>query len=299
MDINRSNLTELFELIELRYTAAFAQVERTVLDSLAMLLPSTTAVNRHAWLNQIPQVREWLGDRLVQNIESNVGTVTNKKFESTIEMPREDIEDDQWGIYLPLADMMGANVAAHPDESLVDHLVANENWIGDTTSFFNDSRTYGSNTIDNTSTTALDAAEFNTAYQTMTSYLGHNNQPLGVRPTFLLYGPALRNTVFGILNNDFVAGGSVQVQNVNKGLVTPIMSTRLVGTNANRWFLFGEVAGIKGLAWQDRMQPEFQSSRTQLDSDFVFETDKFQFGTRSRGAPFLTLPHLIWGGLVA
>ena len=300
MDINRANIEVMFQEFKVEYTAGFnAGTERRILDSVAQIVPSTGSSVVHAWLNQNPKMREWIGDRLVNNIQSNNMTITNKKYENTIEIPREDIEDDQHGLYRPLARLMGEEAAAHPDELLVDEMVADNNWGADAAAFFGTARTYGSNTISNQTTSALSATTFNTAVKTMSSYIGHKDNPLNVRPYALVFGPALRTTAFDILKNDFRAESSATVMNVNRGLVEPIMSSRLVGTYANYWYLLGEVGGIRGVVYQQRQMAEFQSSRLNPDSDYVFETDKFQMGTRSRGRAFLSLPHLIYRGKVA
>ena len=43
-------------------------------------------------------------------------TITNRKFESTVGVPREDIEDDSVGVYKPLFEEMGRAAKTHPDE---------------------------------------------------------------------------------------------------------------------------------------------------------------------------------------
>ena len=88
--------------------------EKRILEDVAMTVPSTGSSTNHAWLTQIPGMREWLGDRLVNNIESDNMTVTNRLFEGTIEMPRADIEDDQHGIYRNLAALQGDNMTQLP-----------------------------------------------------------------------------------------------------------------------------------------------------------------------------------------
>ena len=40
----------------------------------------------------------------------------NKKFEMTIGVPRDDIEDDKYGVYTPLFSNMGEAAALQPDE---------------------------------------------------------------------------------------------------------------------------------------------------------------------------------------
>lgn len=306
MDINRSNMEIFFEDLKVVYTDAFnSHKESAVLDSIAMIVPSTSAVTQHGWLNQIPRMREWVGDRNVNNIESDKLKITNRRYENTVEMPRDDIEDDNHGLYRNLATMIGMEAAIHPDKLVVDELTdgTTTNWVDDV-AFFIGSRTYGANVIDNTVTGALSQSTLETAIDQMGSFLGHSDDPLGVMPFALLYGPSNRVNAFNLLKNDFAAqeanGGSAtdrtQGQNPNKGIVIPVESKRLVGSQSSDWYLLGEIAGIRGLAYQQRVVAEFQASRLQLDSDFLFNTDKFQFGVRARGAAFLTLPHLIIKG---
>jgi len=302
MDINRANMDTFFTDLTTAFTEAYqAGLETRIVDQIAMTMPSTTAIEDHGWLNQIPKMREWIGDRQVKNIESNKLAVSNRKFELTIEVKREDIEDDKVGLYRNLAQYAGQNAAVHPDELCYDALVANGNWA-DGDAFFKADRTYGSNTIDNITTNALSESEFETAVTNMMGFVGHNDEPLNVMPKILLVGPSNRTTAFDICKNDFRASAAsegVQLQNRNKGLVVPIVSSRLVGTYAANWYLLGEVAGIKGLCYQERKEAELQDQRMDDSSDFVFENDLYQIGARARGEAFLALPHLIYGGVVA
>jgi phage major head subunit gpT-like protein len=300
MDINHAALTVFFRDLETNFTKGFnSGIENSVFSNVAMSMPSVTEAAVHAWLNQIPNMREWVGDRTVNDIESDTLTITNAKYESTIEMKREEIEDDVHGVYLPIAESMGITAAQYPDELLVSAMVAGETdtWA-DGSTFFNNSRTFGSNTIDNLVELALSSTTFNTAITNMSGYKGHSDKPLKVVPKYLVYGPSNRTTAFDILKNDFIAGSST-LRNPNQNLVTGIESSRLVGDDATKWFLCGEIAGIRGPVWQDRTKPEFQRSRLNIDSDYVFENDKFQFGTRMRGKAFLSLPQLIVGGFPA
>lgn len=123
MIINQSNLSDLFKA----YNAAFNQGFRDakpMWQNLATEVPSATKENHYAWLGQFPKLREWLGDREVASMEAFDYTIKNKKFESTVGVPRDDIEDDTYGVYSPLMKEMGFAGATHPDE-LVWPLLAN------------------------------------------------------------------------------------------------------------------------------------------------------------------------------
>lgn len=83
---------------------------------VAMEIPSTTSENIYGWMGQTTRFRKWLGDRVIQNIKANDYTIKNESFENTVGVPREAIEDDSYGLYSPLFQMLGHDAAMHPDE---------------------------------------------------------------------------------------------------------------------------------------------------------------------------------------
>lgn len=319
MDINRANMDVFFEDLDVRFTEGFNTPGGTpILTSAGMVVPSTSAQGVHAWLNQIPNMREWLGDRQAKNIRSNKLTVVNRLFEDTLEIERVDIEDDSYGMYAPLSGLMGSNAAAFKDEVVVEALLngTTDKWVDDVAIFSAAGRSYdGTNAINNYGTTALDAAgvQLAAAYAAMGAYLGHNGKPLRAVPTYLMHGPALRSVAMQNVENIYAAllaaDGSTYVpsDNVNKGLVKRLECPFLIdgyvdskGNShdaANYWFLLAFIGGIRPVAYQDRIGPELQRARLDPNtSDYVFEKDKFQYGVRMRGAGFVTLPHLVFGG---
>jgi phage major head subunit gpT-like protein len=87
-------------------------------DQVATLVPSTTASNTYGWLGDFPQLREWVGDRVVKDIKESGYSIANKLFEATLGVQRTQIEDDQFGHYSPIAKSMGQEAAQHPDRLL-------------------------------------------------------------------------------------------------------------------------------------------------------------------------------------
>jgi len=90
----------------------------SVMAKVATVIPSTTASNTYGWLGQFPQLREWIGDRVIKDMAANGYTIPNKPYESTIAVKRSDIEDDNLGIYAPLFTEMGRAAATYPDEHI-------------------------------------------------------------------------------------------------------------------------------------------------------------------------------------
>lgn len=90
---------------------------------IATEIPSTTKSNTYGWLGKFPKFREWIGDRVINSMKAHGYTVTNKTFESTVGVSRDDIEDDEVGIYGAVFEEMGNEAEAHPDD-LVFNLLA-------------------------------------------------------------------------------------------------------------------------------------------------------------------------------
>lgn len=115
MLINAATLRSLYTGFSTAYQAGFAGVE-PLYSRISTTVPSTTRENEYGWLGQIPRLREWIGDRQIKSVETHGYTIKNKPFEATIGVDRDDIEDDNIGIYTPLFSEFGRSAAVFPDE---------------------------------------------------------------------------------------------------------------------------------------------------------------------------------------
>lgn len=115
MIINPGNLETLFNGFKAAYQQGF-EGAATQWASVAMEVPSITEKEIYGWLGQLPGMREWIGDRLIQNLVAKGFTIENRDYESTIGVPRNKIQDDQYGVFTPFLQEMGRAAAAHPDQ---------------------------------------------------------------------------------------------------------------------------------------------------------------------------------------
>lgn len=83
---------------------------------VATSVTSSTKEQRYGWLGKIPNVREWIGARVVQNLSESDYSIREKKWELTIGVDRDDIETDNLGIYAPLFEEMGQSTGAKWDQ---------------------------------------------------------------------------------------------------------------------------------------------------------------------------------------
>jgi len=84
----------------------------------ATTIKSNTKSNTYGWLGKFPQLREWVGDRVFENIKNSSYVLENKKYEATLEVERTDIEDDNLGVYTPMAKTMADEFLAFLNRNL-------------------------------------------------------------------------------------------------------------------------------------------------------------------------------------
>jgi len=123
MDINSTNLQALYRAFNTAFQSGFTGVP-ALWPKIATLVPSSAAQEDYGWLGDVPAMREWIGDRVINSIKQHGYAIKNKSFELTQGVDRDKVETDQVGIYSPLFQMMGDSAAKHPDELIFALLAA-------------------------------------------------------------------------------------------------------------------------------------------------------------------------------
>ena len=88
----------------------------TQYTKIATVIKSTTKSNTYGWLGKFPSLRKWVGDRVIESMKTHGYQIVNEDFEATVAVDRNDIADDELGIYAPLFAEMGRSAGVHPDE---------------------------------------------------------------------------------------------------------------------------------------------------------------------------------------
>lgn len=149
MIINQSAINALFTGFKSEFNGGFNDTE-SYFGQIATTVNSQTSQETYAWLGQYPKLREWIGDRQLKNLSASGYVLVNKKYESTVAVPRDAIEDDSYGIYSPLFREMGYAARVHPDELIFGLLAAAASTLCyDGKNFFDTTHPVGSGTVSN------------------------------------------------------------------------------------------------------------------------------------------------------
>ena len=304
MDINRKNMDFLFKSFSMNFASGIESVPDTW-QKFCGTIQSGAAANVYPFLEQFGGMREWIGDRQLKNVSSRKIEVVNRDFEDTVSIPRNDIEDDQYGIYSTLIAQMGYNAGKLWQDLAVEALVSNPKWIDDA-DFFSTTRTYGEFTIANKTTDGLSAENYAAVRKSMMEFRGHNGRNLGVIPNLLIVGPANEGMAHDILKNSRKITAQVVGDGDNAKVITGTVDNGYAGTAEililpeldKEWFLADTTKPLKPIIVQKRKAPVL-TRLDKEDDENVFMRKEFIYGTDARGEAFASFPHLIYGSFPA
>lgn len=288
--VNKETLGGLFITIKTTFNNAFSAAP-SVWQRIAMKVPSTTGQNDYAWLSKFPRMRKWIGEKVVKQLEGAKYVIKNDDWEATVEIDRNDIEDDNLGIYGPQAQMAGESAKQLPDEivfALVNGAFTTpcydgQNFIDTDHPVRGDDGNIAS--VSNKGTKKLSCASqaaaqasLGAAEVAMMEMTDDEGRPLNIKPDVLLVPPALKATANALMTADRLDDGKT---NPFKGAFEVVVDGRLKSKTA--WFLLDTAKPVKPFVYQERKAPIFVS-QTDLNSDAVFTTKLFRFGAEARAA---------------
>ncbi|MEU2203580.1 Mu-like prophage major head subunit gpT family protein [Microbacterium oleivorans] len=250
---------------------------------IAMPVNSEGASEKYTFLGAVPGLREFKSERVPGTLSGYNYEVDNKKWESTLDVDRDVIEDDRTGNILMAVTGLGTKAGKHYTK-----LVAEAFKLGFTTpiydgqNFFDADHTLGSNylgtgkdlTIEN-----LEAAELLLAAQT-----DDTGELLGYQGTAIIVGPALQAAARKLVDSkQIVVEGetsSVAVDNPFYKAYEVVVLPHL-GATYKGWALANLSEGLLPFIMQIRIAIKLLS-KTDLNSDRAFDKDIFTWGTRAR-----------------
>ena len=274
MIINGAALASVFKGFQTLFNQAF-EAAKPVWPQLASLVPSSAREEEYGWIGQIPKLREWIGDRQVMILDAYGYTIRNKKWESTIAVDRDDIEDDRLGIYRPLIEMMGTEAAMHPDDLVIGLLLAGfSNPCYDGQYFFDADHPGPNGSQSNVTDAQLSPESYAAARAAIMGYVGDHGRSLNIVPNLLVVGGQLESMGRKICYADQINGTTNEWKGTAELLVLPQILAR-------SWFLLATRLPLKPLIFQQRKKPQFVAL-TREDNEAVFMQGKYLYGSDCR-----------------
>lgn len=270
----------------------FDRLENTPVHytELATRIPSTSDSETYRWLGTVPTMREWGTGRVAKGLSAESYSVENLKYESTIEVDRDEIADDQTGQIRVRVGELAQRAATHKDY-LISQLLINGGSAGftsyDGAIFFSAAHQSGdSGTQDNDLTSsATDAddptvVEFKAALKqaiaTMMAFNDDQGEPIPIGATGLVcvVPPTMFFTALESINATVINNTTNVLSGAAKVISVPWL------TDASMWYMLKTDGVVRPFIFQDREPVEF-TSLTESSED-GFKREKFLYGVRAR-----------------
>lgn len=276
-------------------------------EKIATTLPSTTKIQSYDWLYAMPGVVEWLGERRVRAPKfGSTYSLTNRKWENTIGIDQDVIDDDQLGLVTPRIQELGIKAINGIDRLVFQTLAASGTTVGpDGNNFVNDTHAETGSANDNKDTVAFAttgaAATIRLFKQRMLRFTDMDGEPLGISGDLFVGPPELEYDFRTVLYSQYfptVVPGSATATtgwNIWNGTGDFLVSPWL--TDITDFFWAATKMPIKPIILQMRQSPI--SQELARPSDAAFFQDMNYFGTKARYVCGYSIWQLLIGAIVA
>jgi len=257
---------------------------RTWWKDVAMQTTSDTESEIYPMLAEIPDFREWVGDRHINNLVEKGYQLFNKDYELTIGVPRNKFLDNKIGTYSVLFESLGERKARLPELLVLSAIEAGETTEGLDGQYFYDTdhpvdakdASKGTQSNYEASGFALNATNFGIAYDRMCSFKAEDNRSVRARPTILHVPQGLRAMGESIVEAATLSGGGA---NPNFGKCKLVVEPDF--SSATTWCLHATDRPVKPYIFQLRQEATFTSLNKPTDGN-VFSDKTFLFGGDGR-----------------
>jgi phage major head subunit gpT-like protein len=308
--VTASVLSDLNKALVTSFNKAMGSAPKFYLK-ICMRVPSNTTQNVYGWLASLPAIGKKTAEYIRKRLQLLGQTLVNETFGGIIEVPREAIEDDQEGMFGPVATMWGQRAAQAPDTELVNLLIncfsstKGKDYTG--SAFFAEGKKAHAKAtaFSNKGVKKLSAANFQTALASLRERKDAEGVPMYLAQDssnlFLVVCADDEATAEAIVKLQTLSGGG-QNPNYNKaqlivlpGLQSAAQSSAIINdADALPWFLLDTSGGIAPFIFQDREAFKITSQFAET-ADEVFNKDQFAWKARGRFVMGPGLPEKAYG----
>lgn len=278
------------------YARLEQDIGQTWIPGISNFFESDQESETYKWLGMIPAMREWIGGRDAKGFRENGLTITNKKFEATLEVLVDEIRRDKTGQVMVRIGELAQRVNAHWAKLLITLIVNGHTGIGyDGFEYFDTVHAEGdsgaqSNLISVAITDADNptAGEFEKAIlkavEKLLTYVDDQGEPMNetARAFLVMVGPAHFSSASAALKNPVIV-------DVNQARTSTLVnlagfafelapSARLSGVEPS-FFVFRTDAEAKALIRQE--EETLSIAAIAEGSELEFNEDKHHYGVKA------------------
>lgn len=265
-----------------------AQIDDTW-TNLCTEVPSTGNKETYSMLGATPAMREWVDERMPKLIKEFGFEVLNKRYEASVSITEEAIEDDQTGQIMLAIKELANEAKRFPGQRAIEFLIAGTaGACYDGQFYFDTDHSEGSSgTQSNLKTYDLTSANVALVRALQLRYKDDKGKPMGIVGDTIMVPPELEKTALEITGSPevarYVASGTdaVPTINIHKGKYTVIVNPYI--TDADSWYFACCNRPTKPLIYQTRRAPRFVTlGGTENVTETWFNSGVLKMGVDSR-----------------
>lgn len=298
MHMTTDMLAAMFQNFRGEYNRQFKFHDaRTMHKILSTELSSSTKKETYTMSWLMKGISEWTDMREVSELDFDTYDIINKKWENTLRVLRDDLEDDNTGMIMQRINTLASGAARHKDLRLAE--LFNAHMAGTVTEFpngfdgkplfstthafpdgdFTDSQ---SNKRSGGSTGVFNDTNLKLAIQSLEEFKFADGNYIGATATDVICGTALKWDA-----RQLVKSGELNLRGTTdgeKGVVNPLFQDNLgvrvlPGISGRTWAVADLSQGLRPFITQTRIPFTFESQTT---GDAAFHSDKWDYGIRGR-----------------
>lgn len=246
---------------------------------IAMPVQSEGASEKYTFLGAVPGLREFKSERIPGTLSGYGYEIDNKKWESTLDVDRDVIEDDRTGQIMIAITSLATKAGKHYTKLTAEAFkLAFSTPIFDGQNFFDTDHEFGSNYLGTGKD--LNAENIEAAETLLASQTDDKGELLAYQGTAIIVGPALRSAAKKLVNSKQIVEGGAAIDNPYYKAYKVIVLPHL-GPTYKGWALADLSEGILPFILQIRIAIKM-IAKNDLNSDRAFDKDIFTWGTRAR-----------------
>lgn len=300
MEINAPNMDLLYRDAQLNFQGALVASER-ITDKICTPLPMENRQITNFWLDRLPMMREWRGNRVINNPVAHSRTITAVPYEHTFGLSKFDVKDNRLALFEMATKMQGEAVGKHPDQLnwAFLQIAASSAALGyDGVAVYSTAHPLRGG-IEGAIPVGAPATQSNLAVSTaltydnfvaqraaMRSLVGADGAPMMVTPSALMVPPQLEGAAKLILEADFLANiqavSTAPQSNTYKGTAEIIVNPWAAAW-PNNWWLLDLRSVVRPFIDWTLDPPTFTPLMAPTDPN-VFMAAQFLFGVEDRKA---------------
>lgn len=267
-----ANAIALEKGLKLAFQKAYGDLIRSpeydIIKEVAMLAPSTASSEKYGWLGDIPDVQEWLGEIKAKELSEYDYTITNKNWQTAIQIDRNSLDDDQYGMIAERAKEMPRAILEHRWEMIEDLFAAGTTGLSyDASAFFANRTAPNDNLLAGTgaATKAHVQADILSSYAAMYNFTSDQGRHLRLKMDTIVCPVEIYGLVLEAVTS---------VQGQTSANIPAMMIKRVIPlpgqSDTTDWYGLCTSRAIKPFILQTRQEPQAELVDNRMNRQMVF-----------------------------